>query len=103
MPRKKAWQMDEYVHKQGEPWQVVTVEWMDAVTRDRWMEEGSQPLKAVPCVAVGLLKNKTKEEVTVVQNVEPAGDYFGELTIPRGMVKGIVGLGEVESQDVPKR
>lgn len=68
---------------------IVRVEWLDAVSRDEW-DSSSDPIKPCLIASVGHLINDEPDFVELAGNYDPENDQTScVMCIPRGMITSI--------------
>ena len=83
---------------------LVRIDWDDTIEHQTgWYEqEDIKDLEPPPLVwSFGLILKEEKDSVTVVADWIPSSKTFGRgTTVPRGMIKKIIELAEVNIEDI---
>ena len=83
---------------------LVRIDWDDTIEHQTgWYEqEDIKDLESPPLVwSFGLILKEEEDSVTVVADWIPSSKTFGRgTTVPRGMIKKITEIAEVDSKDI---
>lgn len=81
----------------GNPRDVVVIEWLDAGSHSEsgWKSLDYIDNEAILCTTTGWIIKKTRLAVTVAASLNDAGQYDGDVTIPRRWIKRQYKWGDV--------
>lgn len=76
---------------------VVLAIWDDVYATVEWM---SNSLKPLPCYVVGVVVEETDSYITLAGGVAKDGDYLTQISLPRGIIREIREIGEVNINEL---